>query len=104
MPVLYETLQSMIDCPTLPAANTFFLASLPISACFCLTKPEWDRIRQTNEKPDTLRCPWTNIMAWYMKESNDHCTFHFSRHYIAKENFRKRNMIPGIIVTYHSTC
>ena len=38
MPVPHETLQSMMDCPTLPAANTFFLASLPISAGFRLTK------------------------------------------------------------------
>ena len=85
MPVPHETLQSMMDFPTLPAANTFFLASLPISAGFRLTKEEWDRIWPTNEKPNTLRCPWIDIMARYMKESNDYCTFHFSRHYIARE-------------------
>ena len=99
MPVPHDTLQRMMDCPTLPTENTFFLASLPTSACFRLTNEEWERIRPTTEKPNTLRCPWTDIMAWYMKESNDYCTFHFSRHYIAKENSRKRN-IPVVFYAY----
>lgn len=99
MPVPHETLQRMMDCPTLPTENTFFLASLPTSACFRLSTEEWDRIRPTTEKPNTLRCPWTDIMARYMKESNDYCTFHFCRHYIAKENSRKRN-IPVVFSAY----
>ena len=87
----HETLRRMMDCPTLPTGNTFFIAPIPTLACFRLTKEEWNRIQPNNEKPNTLRCPWTDIMALYMKESNDFCTFHFRRHYIAKENSRKRN-------------
>ena len=81
MPVPHDTLQRIMECPTLPTENTFFLASLPTSACFRLTNEEWERIRPTTEKPNTLKCPWTDIMAQYMKESNDYCAFHFSRHY-----------------------
>ena len=99
MPVPHDTLQRMMDCPTLPTENTFSLASLPTSACFRLTNGEWERIRPTTEKPNTRRCPWTDIMARYMKASNDYCTFHFSRHYIAKENSRKRN-IPVVFYAY----
>ena len=37
-----------------------------------------------------------------MKESNDYSTFHFSRHYIAKENSRKRN--TPVVFYAHGHC
>ena len=47
-----------------------------------MTNEAWNRIRPKTEKPNTLRCPSADIIVRYMKESNDYCTFHFSRHYL----------------------
>ena len=57
-----------------------------------MTNEAWNRIHPKTEKPNTLRCPWADIMVRYMKETSDYCTFHFSRHYIAKENYWKHNI------------
>ena len=61
-----------------------------------MTNEARNRLRPKTEKPNTLRyslrCLWADIMVRYMKESTDYCTFHFSRHYIAKANCLKHNI------------
>jgi hypothetical protein len=93
MPVPLDTIRRLMDCPDLPKQNSFFLENPPKTSFFRISDDEWNKIRPTSEKPNTLRRPWTDIMARYMKESNDFCTFQFQRHYIAKENSRKRNTV-----------
>ena len=84
MPVPHDTICRFMDCPDLPKQ--------PVkSSSFKISGHEWNKIQPNTEKLNTLRPPWTDIMARQMKESNEFCMFQFQRHYMMKKNLRKLN-------------
>ena len=90
LPVSEETLKTLMDCPKL-TTNTFFMPDTPRDATFRLTDDEWKRIEPTHDKPDRFQPCWTSVMASHLSESNDYCTFRFKRHFIQRQNSRKRH-------------
>ena len=90
LPVSEETLKTLMDCPKL-TTNTFFMAHIPNKTSFRLTYDEWKQIEPTSDKPDRLQPCWTSVLAHRLSESNDYCTFKFKRHFIQRQNSRKRH-------------
>ena len=89
-PVSHDTISRMMNCHNL-SRKAFFTADIPLEAGFQISNEEWDRIKPTPLYPNKLQPSWTDIMAKHMRKSNDFCTFHFNRHYVNKQDTRKRN-------------
>ena len=90
LPVSEKTLKTLMDCPKL-TTNTYFMAPIPNETSFRLTYDEWKQIEPTPDKPDRLQPCWTSVLAHRLSESNDYCTFRFKRHFIQRQNSRKRH-------------
>ena len=106
--VSYDTMSRMMDCPKLPH-SPFLTVDVPTAATFQLSEHEWNRMKPLPTHPNKLQRCWPDVLASHISKSNAFCTFDFHRHFVPKENSRKRQFpyvftASGFCIFKHCSC
>ncbi|XP_046844891.1 uncharacterized protein LOC124438735 [Xenia sp. Carnegie-2017] len=78
-----------MDCPKL-TFDSIFTTECSSEVSFTLSQDEWWQMVPTYLSPNRLQNNWTKIIAKHLQLSNPFCSFIFDRHYVQKQNSRKR--------------